>query len=465
MTRHRQLLSLIVAATLITAGSAKLVADETNAAPAGSIDQRLEQLEQEIRILKRQRELDKEAAAAAEEQAKKTPILQADSNGFALKSADGDFQLRLRGVVQADGRFFLDDDAHNGTDTFLIRKARPILEGTVFRDFDFRLMPDFGNDTTALMDAYVEWRSWSWLKLRAGKFKPPVGLEQLQEDQYTEFAERALPTQLVPNRDIGVQMRGDLWEGIVQYQAGLFNGGADNVNSGIDNGDSKDFEARIFLEPFKTTTIDPVKGLGFGIAGTIGHEDGSVSTPNLPSFKTAGQNTFFKYLSGTNSATTAIANGRHDRIGPQGYYYWGPLGLLGEYYISEQEVQKGAARDYLRNTAWQVAGSLVLTGERASFRGVTPKHPFDLRKGDWGAVELVGRYNVLRVDPDAFPTFANPNSSAQEARAWAVGMNWYLNKNLKLVLDYEQTAFDGGAAGGKDRETERVVFTRAQIAF
>jgi phosphate-selective porin OprO/OprP len=96
---------------------------------------------------------------------------------------------------------------------------------------------------------------------------------------------------------------------------------------------------------------------------------------------------------------------------------------------------------------------------------VTPKRPFDLKKGGWGALELVGRYSMLRVDPDTFPTFASISTSAQEARAWAVGLNWYLNRNVKFVLDYEQTDFDGGAAGGKDRDTEQVVFTRAQVAF
>ena len=432
-----------------------------------SIEQRLEELEQEIRVLKNQRELDKQAAAdTVAEQAKKTPIVRADSNGFALKSADGNFELRLRGVVQADGRFFLDDSAKNGTDTFLIRKARPILEGTLFRDFDFRLMPDFGNDTTALFDAYLEWKYLPWLKVRAGKFKPPVGLEQLQEDAYTLFAERALPTssgsRIVTWAFNSAAICGD---GVVQYQAGVFNGAADGVNGGVDNNDGKDFEGRVFLEPFKTTKIEPLQGLGFGMAATLGDQDGSVSTPNMPSFKTPGQNTFSRYLSGTALTNTVVAHGRRVRVSPQGYYYWGPFGLLAEYVYSEQEVQKGPASDRLRNSAWQVAGSVVLTGEHASYRGVTPKNPFDLKKGSWGALELAGRYSVLRLDPDTFPTFASLSSSAQEARAWAVGLNWYLNRNVKLVLDYEQTIFDGGATGGTDRQTERVIFTRAQVAF
>jgi phosphate-selective porin OprO and OprP len=456
MKNYRIVTGLFIVIWAIGSWTSSAFAQGTN------IEQRLEELEQEIQALKAQREADKQEASV---KAKDIPIVKAGKDGFSIGSADGDFQLRLRGQVQGDSRWFLDDSAKNGTDTFLIRRARPTLEGTFFRDFDFRLMPDFGNDSTALFDAYVEWKYLSWLKVRVGKFKPPVGLEQLQDDPWTTFAERAFPTALVPNRDIGVQLRGDLWDGVVQYQAGVFNGVADGVNGGIDNNDSKDFEGRVFLEPFKKTDIDPLQGLGFGVAGTIGHQNGSFATPNVPSFKTPGQNTFSKYITGAALSNTVIASGQRVRVSPQGYYYWGPFGLLAEYVYSEQEVHKGAASDNLRNTAWQVAGSVVLTGERASFRGVTPKNPFDLKKGGWGALELAGRYSVLRLDPETFPTFASLSSSAQEARAWAVGLNWYLNRNVKLVLDYEQTAFDGGATGGTDRQTERVIFTRAQVAF
>ncbi|HUJ12044.1 MAG TPA: porin [Verrucomicrobiae bacterium] len=455
--KHRHIITwLSIGIWAVSSWATGAIAQGTN------IEQRLQELEQEIQALKQQGESAKAEAAAKTNEA---AIVKADQEGFSIASADGNFRLRLRGQVQADSRWYLYDSARNGTDTFLMRRARPIVEGTLFRDFDFRLMPDFGNDTTALYDAYVEWKYLPWLKVRAGKFKPPVGLEQLQEDQYTLFTERAFPTDLVPNRDIGVQLRGDLWDGVVQYQAGVFNGVADGVNGGLDNNDSKDFEGRIFFEPFKKTKIDPLEGLGLGIAGTVGDQDGSTTSASVPSFKTPGQNTFFKYLSGTTLANTTYGHGQRVRVSPQGYYYWGPFGLLAEYVFSEQEVQKGAATDHLRNAAWQAAGSVVLTGERASYRGVTPRRPFDLKNGGWGALELAARYSVLRIDPEAFPTFASIDSSAQEARAWAVGLNWYLNRNVKFVLDYEETSFDGGAAGGTDRLSERVLFTRAQVAF
>ncbi len=82
----------------------------------------------------------------------------AGRDGFSLRSADGNFQLRVRGYVQADYRGFLDDDERPATDTFILRRVRPIFEGTLYKIFDFRLMPDFGGGQTVLQDAYLEGR-------------------------------------------------------------------------------------------------------------------------------------------------------------------------------------------------------------------------------------------------------------------------------------------------------------------
>ena len=110
--------------------------------------------------------------------------------------------------------------------------------------------------------------------------------------------------------------------------------------------------------------------------------------------------------------------------------------------------------------------SYVLTGEDASYRGVVkPSHPFSPGKGGWGAWELVGRYGVLEIDDRAFPVFADPAVSARRAKAWTLGVNWYLTSNLKLVVNYLDTQFEGGAAAGADREDEKAVFSRLQVAF
>lgn len=421
----------------------------------------VEALDQKVRILERKWELDQEQATA---KAKEAPTFTAGRDGFSLRSADNSFQLRIRGYAQADGRFFADDKERALTDTFLLRRVRPILEGSVGKYFDFRIMTDFGGGTASVQDAYIDLKPWSWAKLRVGKYKPPVGLERLQSGSELLFVERGLPTNLVPNRDVGVQIFGDVANGAASYALGAFNGVADGGSGDLDNTDSKEFAGRLFTLPFKNSSIELLQGLGIGLAGTYGDQRGSSSATALPTLRSQGQATFFSYRSDGTAAGTTIANGIHSRFAPQGYYYYGPFGLLGEYVKSYQRVQRGTRAATLENDAWQVALSYVLTGENASYRSVSPAQPFDLAKGSWGAFEVAARYGELRIDRDTFPFFADPARSARIAESWGLGLNWYLSRHVKFQLNYEQTDFTGGGNRG-ERPKERAILSRFQVAF
>jgi phosphate-selective porin OprO/OprP len=94
---------------------------------------------------------------------------------------------------------------------------------------------------------------------------------------------------------------------------------------------------------------------------------------------------------------------------------------------------------------------------------VVPRYAFDPRNGKWGAFEVAGRFSSLMIDHDAFPVFANPLTSVEEAKAWTLGINWYLNKNLKFMTHFEQTFYDGGGATGGDRKTEHALLSRVQV--
>jgi phosphate-selective porin OprO and OprP len=427
-----------------------------------SLEERIAQLDQEVRALKRLRELDKDSAAA---KAKATPVVTAGQQGFGWRSADGAFQLRLRGYVQAEGRLFHDDFAPQLTNTFELRRARPILEATVYRSFDFKIMPDFGQGQTRLFDAYVAARIAPELRVTAGKFKAPLGLERLQSATDLLFIERAFPTALVPNRDVGLELSGSLGGQLVQYDVGIFNGAVDGtLNDGDQNG-SKDFDARLYFTPFDRSDIAPLKGLSLGVGATLGTEHGTATNPALPFYRSPGQNTFFTYRTNGTAAGTAAATGRRRRIAPQAYYHWGRLGLLGEWTRSTQVVTLGGTTQTLGATAWQAAGSIALTGEDASFKGLTPRRPIEAGRGGFGALELVGRYSALIVDPAAFPVFANPSSAAQRAQEWAAGVNWYLERGVKVSVDYSHTTYRGGAPAGGDRQKEEVVLTQLQLAF
>ncbi|HPU57265.1 MAG TPA: porin, partial [Verrucomicrobiota bacterium] len=345
------------------------------------------------------------------------PRIELGTGGFKATSADSNFVFQLRGLVQVDNRTFFRDGGIQGNDTFLLRRARPIFQGTLFGNVDFMFVPDFGGSSVQIYDAYLNYRLQPWLQLRAGKFKTPVGLEYLQSDPVTAFSERALPTALVPGRDVGFQLWGNVESLRLQYALGVFNGVGDGRNgSSADFEDHREIAGRVFFEPFRKRGPSWLSGLGFGVGGSWGTV--SSNSAGLPSgYATDGQQAFFTYTNGV------VADGDHWRLAPQAYYYCGPASLLAEYTISDQAVRRGTASRNVRHTAWQVSAGWVLTGEDASFSGVTPKRPFDPASGQWGAVQLVGRYAELDIDNDVFPLFANPSASASAAQAWAVGLN------------------------------------------
>ncbi|HTQ51169.1 MAG TPA: porin [Candidatus Acidoferrales bacterium] len=422
--------------------------------------EQIQELDQKVRVLSRQHELDQETAEAA---AKLQPRFKLDSSGFLFTSADTNFSIGLHGLVQLDSRTYLGNNnvANSG---FLLRRARPIIVGTVFHDFDYNLTPDFGGGTVQIVDAYINYHYDPQLQLEAGKFKPPVGLEALQSDANLYLNERSLVTDLVPNRDVGLELHGDLFGGAISYAAAIMDGAPDysstTVNTNLDS--DLAYYGRIFVQPWITSDVDLLRGLGFGVGGS--YEDASGVNGLTAGYTTDGQQRFFTY---TPAAGTTIANGQHWRLSPQSYYYYGPLGLMGEYAISDQNVRNGAATANLQNTAWEVQGGWVLTGEDASYNGVTPRHPFKPLSGGWGAWQVVGRYEQLNVDSAAFPTFASSAASASAARAWSAGLNWYLNRNIRFDASYSHTTFSGytGPSPAVPAKGEDVFFTRIQLAF
>lgn len=461
-----------------------LAATAVPADELAELRERLEAQEQKIRILERRIELNDAAVQAA---APNTPIVRASpQQGFRIQSADGANVARLRGVLHFDGRYFPDDITPATADTWLLRRVRPTLEGTFNNIYDFRFTPDFAGGRTIILDAFVAARLKPWAVVTAGKFKVPVGLERLASATDLRFIERGLPTSLLPNRDLGVQLGGDIAGGVVNYSVGYFNGVNDGGSSDgntptadAENDTQGDWAARLFFQPFLNSDNFALRGLGFGIAGTYVDSRGNATTTLLPGYRTPGQQTFFSYRGTTGASGTApavngtIADGERLRWTPQAYYSIGGFSVLGEYATVSQEVSRltptaGLRRAQLDNTAWQVQLAWFATGEDESFRGFTPQSVFDPGKGTWGALEWVARYHELDIDDDAFAggvdSFANPASSASKASAWGVGVNWHLTQNYKWSLNYDVTRFEGGAASGERRD-EQALFTRFAVGF
>ncbi len=475
-------------------------------------------LKTKVNTLERKLEVQDEVTTGA---LKKLPIFDAGDNGFRITSADKKNQLRIGATIQTDYRNFLGNTAAwnpstsvngpIGPDSIFLRQARIVLEGYILKDIYFKIMPDFAqtsNTANMLPDAYVDFAYATQASLLVGKYKPSIGLERLQGDANTAFLERAFPTNLAPNRDMGIQVHGGFGmpgykaetapgpidnKNAFTYQVGITDGTGDSGNpygngaqtsssTGFATANNKEFDGRIFALPFQHSGYDWLEGFGIGLAGSFSSPDNLVINAQRTPL---GQSQFIDYTqlnSTTQTGTRVItANGSSNRIYPQAYWYKGPFGVMGEYVASTQTLSAaGTGTSKVNNitqtnTAAQAQVSYVITGEDNTFEGVKPIRNFDPFKGSWGALQLAARWSELNVDSDTFKMI-DPTKSARKATAGTVGANWFLNKNTLIRLDYEYVSFEGGAgtktgSGGSttyniaNRPSEQVLSTRFQLAF
>jgi phosphate-selective porin OprO and OprP len=473
-------------ALIALAGSIPVLASADEAADIAELRVEIKALEAKLSALEQKEEQRAQLAAApsATPSAAPAPVLSGvstavlakaafnstrvnvDDTGFSFASADGGTFIKLHGLVQADSRWFASDDGITNNDTFVIRRARLIFEGGFDKIFSFLIVPEFGGGGTGtsnspvIYDANLGITLTPDVKIVAGKFKSPIGLEMLQNDAVLLFNERSLATNLVPSRDVGIQVTGSPLDGKVTYAAGVLNGSADAAyTNNTDTDNNKDFVARLFFNPF---TDSAAGNLGFGIAGSAGLQN---KTGSLTSgYKTDGQQTFFTYRS------TVLPEGRDWRVSPQANYYAGPFSAQAEYTVSAVTALAGTTKAEIRNNGWQGAVGYVLTGENASYNGYTPKHNFSWQDGTWGAWEVGARVANLKIDSDAFPVFADPGASASKATSYGASANWFLSKAIRVSFDLVDTHFDR-APGVKTtsnlliNQDERAFVTRFQVGF
>ncbi|MDD2767986.1 MAG: porin [Methylococcus sp.] len=441
--------------------------------------------------------------AAAEEKLKKSALTEIGDRGIAWSSGDGNYRLALRGYLQTDFRAFFDgsnktsNPGANLTDSALVRRARLILEGQLFKWVDWRISPDFANSQLQLFDAFIDAHYIPEAALMVGKMREPVSLERYKSATNLDFVERGYPAMITPNRSVGAMLHGQIgypgykpqysiqpvFRDWISYEFGWFNGTGDNTpvnQSDVEVDQEKDLAARIFSHPFLKSGIEPLEGLGIGVSGTWGNPTNQA----LNKLISVGQQTIVTYGGSGTNTSSVLANGNSYRYYPQAYWYYGPFGLLGEYVWTNHQVTasstSGANTDTyntsLNNRAWNLEATYVLTGERDGFFGVKPENNFDPLAGRWGAFVLAGRWSGLNIDAHAFEPFkgangknstlSNPLTSVSGANSFTAALNWYLNPFMKVQTDYSNTWFTGGGGTKEEnRRQEQAWFTRFQIAF
>jgi phosphate-selective porin OprO/OprP len=397
------------------------------------------------------------------------------NNGIYIESADKDFVFRITGQIQEDYREFLRTKDRTDIDTFLLRRARFGLEATLFKYYEFRFLPDFGQNQPIIQDAYLNIHYCDEIQFEIGRFKQPISYEQLIQDRYVPTLERSLIDQLVPARDLGAMVHGEnMFANRFDYAVSLSNGEINGDSTDLNN--HKDLDARIAARPLNDPdNYEWLRYFGIGVSGGFGIEQEPINPSTL---RTPDTVPFLVYNS------TVRANGLRTRLCPELTYFAGPVGFLAQYYDEHQDMSptaSGHGSGLVENVpmiGYVFLGTVLLTGEtRTTYsEQIFPLHNFDPRHpiSCPGAWELVARTSHLDVGNIVYSPgvaqLANPATTANVATEYTLGFNWYFNAFVRMQFNYEHDMFNrsvqlGSSAVANDLRSQDSLFTRFQVIF
>ena len=352
------------------------------------------------------------------------------------------------------------------TNQFLLRRVRPIVQGTVAKYFDFYIIPDFGGGTTVLQDAYLDVRFTPKLRVPRGQDEDARSASSACSRRRASSSWSArCPTTSCPTATSACRCTASWREGVFGYQAR-----GPQRRAGRRQRRHRHQRRQGPRRPRVPPALEEQGHLAAARPGLRGRGHAR-ARPTAPCAAYS--------LGLAGAASSRYARHGHRERRPQALVAagaassWAPSASSPNTCRSSTRCRRSRRASppsprTLKNSAWSVTGSVLAHRRgRDATASVKPKNFFVPSAGKWGALQLVGarqppRRRRGRPSPAGSPT---PRGPCAQATAWGVGLNWIWNSNLKYVLDYEQTRFKGGAAGGADRPTEKSVQTRLQLSF
>ena len=164
---------------------------------------------------------------------------------FYMASADGNFKLNIKGVVQT--RYLFNQRNNSGADNnlsgFEMRRAKLYFYGHIFNpDFTYRINGAFDRKSGAfeLEDAWGAYQLDDNTKVQWGQFKVPFLREELTSSSEQVAVDRSYVNELTTgNRSRGVQL---IWKKDKVKLVGSFNDGfGTNFNKPNSDGKNKNF--------------------------------------------------------------------------------------------------------------------------------------------------------------------------------------------------------------------------------
>ncbi|RLA25096.1 MAG: porin, partial [Gammaproteobacteria bacterium] len=380
-------------------------------------------------------------------------IVKLDSKGFRVETADKAFKFKMGGRIQLDTNFSANanDFDPNPTEGFEVRRARLYAAGTVWNDFDYKAQFDFAGNKVSIKDLFVKYTGLDWFNITVGNQKQTISQELQESSNDIMFTERSVVSSLTAplfDRALGVRLdsSGKNW-------SAQFGGYGSSINKSQTG--SWGVTSRGTFAPIMTKTHLLHLGASVGYRNL---NDGGVR------FKYETTNLSSLYF--TDTAKSIVNVDGTTLAGFDAAYMFGPFSVQGEYahtWLSRNNDLNGLDFGaYYVQAAWTLSGeSRTYKGSQGKFKRLKPANPFSWQKGTWGAWEL-----ATRIDGN---DLNSGDIVGGEETALTIALNWYLNRNIRLMADYRY-AFDiqdsAVLHNGESAETGIHGFTiRTQLTF
>ena len=373
--------------------------------------------------------------------------VEAQDGILVLESPASGYKLWFDIRAQADGAVFFGapdyaDKIGNGVQ---IRRARFAVKGQIDEKWYGEFDMDLANGLAELKDAIVRYTGVPNLDLQVGNFKENFSIQRNTTSRYLQFMERPMVcSALTPSRHIGINAKyakNWLW-----FSTGLFSqviAGQEEWTNVADN--NKDFgrnsgyawTTKLVVRPlykldnaslhigaaysYRTTTTDMATG-EWGTYRASARNSTSINrkkyldTNNLPGFDH------------NNLWTVELAG------------HWGGLRYEAAYIGDNVHFKPDAADPETKNfNGWYAQAGYLLFGGKQRYDSNGGKYTKVERAHDWGDVELCARYETCNLN------FGNVFGGASEA--YTLGLNYWVNENVKMQLNYPFNNNDRYATG------------------
>jgi phosphate-selective porin OprO/OprP len=361
--------------------------------------------------------------------------------GFEAATTDGQFAFEIGGRLQWDYDNY-SDGYGDGSDSEL-RRGRVYVAGTILKDWGYKFQYEFDEaGNSDLEDAYIKYAGLP-AYIKGGRFKRPFGLEELTSSKHISTIERASFYDMLPvsrsdmNLEIGQETGNYTWALGIYENDGL----KDEID---DTGDvTYSYGGRVTFAPINE-------------AGNVVHLGAAAIRVDYgDNLQDARLRTRFGVHTGERielvDGLDTIED--EDLYGLEAAWVAGPFSLQGEYVNLQKNATSGA--EDVELDAYYLMATYNLMGQSR----VYSKGEF---KSPKGGVELVAKYEGGEAEL----------MDTTEYTQYTLGVNWYVNKNVRLSANYLNFDLDdtdgfgfAPIVAGVDGEDGSAFTVRAQLVF